>query len=314
MPLRLLRQRAALLANIRSFMAERDILEVDVPVMGVSTVTDPHLEAFVTTLGDQPYYLQTSPEYFMKRLLVDGSGDIFYLGKALRCEQGGRYHNPEFTMLEWYRQGMDDRDLAEELGLLLQTLSPGLQLVTRTYAQLFTHFLALDPHTADDQALRALARQKTGFDGQGEPRSTWLDLLFSHCIEPHLQEATLVFDYPVCQSALARCTTNEHATPVARRFELFWRGIELANGYWELNDAAEQRRRFEQDLALRRQLDKWQPTPDSAFLKALERGLPDCAGVALGVDRLLMCLLGETEIAAVLPFSAAQQQRDLRTF
>lgn len=298
-----LQQRAHLFAQVRAFFKEREVLEVDVPVLGEAAVTDVHLEPLICTAGDQLLYLQTSPEFYMKRLLAAGSGSIYYLGKAFRAEECGRHHRREFTMLEWYRTNFDDRQLATEIVDLLQWLMPGVATDQTTYGGLFEQAFGTCPHTATAAELRDLARQHVDFQGELESTSDWLDLLFSHVIQPTLERPTVVFDYPSVQCALAKVTPDAAGKRVARRFELFWQRLELANGYWELTDATEQEQRFKADLELRTSLQRRVSPYDRKLLAALRHGLPPCSGVALGVDRLMMCLLQHPDIANVMTFA-----------
>lgn len=279
------------------------MLEVDVPVLGSATVTDVYIEPLQVAHSSCRWYLQTSPEYYMKRLLAAGSGSIFYLGKAFRNDEWGRRHRCEFTMLEWYREGFDDAQLMAEITALFASLVPMEAVHTAPYGKLFEARLGLCPYRASAAQLRSLALDRIDFTGELENKSAWLDLLFSHCVEPSLEGIHIIHDYPSEQCALARVQANREGIPVARRFEVFWQGVELANGYWELSTPAEQRQRFLADQQQRRQQGLPVPDIDARFMAAVEHGLPDCAGVAMGVDRLLMCLLGERDIAAVMPFA-----------
>ncbi|WP_075186579.1 EF-P lysine aminoacylase EpmA [Teredinibacter haidensis] len=298
-----LQKRAQVLAVIRRFFSAHGVMEVETPLLASTTVTDPNLESLCVESENR--YLQTSPEYFMKRLLASGSGAIYSLAKAFRKDEAGNNHNPEFTMLEWYQPGFDDRQMAGEVIALIQQLKPGVTIVESTYAELFEQACGANPHTATTQSLRELAHQKLNIDWPDERRSLWLDLLFTHMVEPNLPDGVqIVFDYPQCQSALARTLANEKGETVARRFEVYWHRIELANGYWELIDAAEQNARFADDCAVRLQLQRPAIKPDARLIAALEAGMPECAGVALGVDRLLMCLTGAKHIDQVISFSS----------
>ncbi|WP_045855548.1 EF-P lysine aminoacylase EpmA [Teredinibacter purpureus] len=302
-----LQLRARVLSDIRSFFVEKGVYEVEVPLLSKTTVTDPHIDSLqvhdVCRRGDNAY-LQTSPEYFMKRLLAAGSGSIYSMAKAFRKDEAGRHHNPEFTMLEWYRLGLDDRVLAREVVELLQTLKPMVAVRYCTYAEVFEKACGLNPHRVSTQALRALAKERLDIDWQDEDRGVWLDLLFTHLVEPTLGASiVVVFDYPVCQSALARVTLNETGEQIARRFEVYWGGLELANGYWELTDGTEQKARFDSDCDARVALGRAPIAPDNALLEAMSAGMPACAGVALGVDRLMMCLFGAQHIAQVASFT-----------
>ena len=301
-------RRARLLAGIRAFFAARAVLEIDVPVLGRAGVTDVHIDNLVVA-GAPPGYLQSSPEYFLKRLLAVHPEPVYYLGKAFRAGERGRLHNPEFTLLEWYRPDWDDRQLMDEVEALLHNLgAAGRAPCPRLdYGTCFRDALGLDPHTAADNELReqaAAAADQPAVRWRDEPRAICLDLLFSLKVEPRLPEGVVfVSDYPACQAALARVVHTPDGVPVARRFEVFLNRVELANGYWELTDADEQRRRFAADGALRAALGKPVRPADERLLAALAAGLPDCAGVALGIDRLLMQLLGAGHIRDVLAFA-----------
>jgi lysyl-tRNA synthetase class 2 len=305
-----LRARARCLAEIRAFFAARGLLEVETPQLSAAATTDPALASLATrwpaATGAQRY-LHTSPEFPMKRLLAAGSGDIWQLARVFRDGERGRRHHPEFTLLEWYRVGWDHHRLMDEVvelvTLLLQVhaLAPAERLA---YRDAFATHAGIDPFSADAAAWRACARRH-GIDCSGlddAERDGWRDLLLSHAVEPALGQGrlTLLHDYPASQAALARVRPGD--PPLAERFELYWQGVELANGFNELADAAEQRRRMDADLARRRALGLAAVPPDGHFLAALEAGLPACAGVALGVDRLLMLHLGLDAIDEVLAF------------
>ncbi len=296
-------KRARLLAQVRDFFALRRVLEVDLPVLGESTVSDPHLDSLC---ADAPRrYLQTSPEYFMKRLLATGCGPIYSISKAFRAGDRGHRHNPEFTLLEWYRPGWDENQLMEELADLLLNVGcashRGAQCVS--YRDIFLATVNLDPHQANLDDLAELAGDIAQRDMSDEGRATCLDVIFSFEIEARLPPG-LVFvqDYPACMSALAQLGVDDQGVTVARRFEVFIDRTELANGYFELLDAGEQRRRFKEDNLRRRAMGKPEIPADEKLLAALEAGLPSCAGVALGVDRLLMHLVGAQHIAEVIAF------------
>jgi lysyl-tRNA synthetase class 2 len=294
---RALRARADMLRQLRAFFADRGVLEVETPLLSRSTVTDPALTPI--PCGDR--WLQTSPEYAMKRLLAAGSGPIYQVCKAFRSGEAGRRHNPEFTLLEWYRPGFSLRALMEEVAALVCTVLGNRPVAFASYRELFRERLGLDPHLATSAELEACVRDRLEYSGGEESRDTWLDLLVSHLVAPTLEDLVFVFDYPASQAALARLR-REGDVDVAERFELFVDGVEIANGYHELTDAAEQRRRFEADNAVLRARGEPARPLDEALLEALEAGLPDCAGVALGLDRLLMLLTGEDRLAEVLAF------------
>ena len=303
-----IRLRAEVLARIRAFFADRGVLEVETPLLAAAPVTDLHLHALQCryhgpgAADGRVLYLQTSPEFAMKRLLAADSGPIYQICKAVRNGETGRRHNPEFTILEWYRPGWDHHRLMDEIDELLTAIlgtRPGERL---TYQVAFERYAGIDPHAASDEALRrrveALGMEDTG----GLRRDDLLDLILTHVIEPRLGhcQPSFIHDYPASQAALARIRKGE--PPLAERFEVFSEGVELANGYHELTDPDEQRRRFVADLAARRAADLAEVPIDERFLAALEHGLPPCAGVAFGIDRLLMVKTGTREIGEVLAF------------
>lgn len=308
-----LRLRARVNAAIRGFFAERGVLEVETPILSAAGNTEPNIDSFTTTFsghvsaGPRLRWLRTSPEYPLKRLLAAGLGDCYELGRVFRNGEAGGRHNPEFSMLEWYRVGWDHHRLIEETMSLVRQL---LALVDRqarvevlTYRELFQRHVGVDPFTASLQQLQApLAGIQ--IDGEGLSRDDWLDLLMTHRIQPAFsrQVLTVVHDWPASQAALARIRPGE--PPLAERFELYLGQYELANGYHELNDAAEQRARFARDHAVRSERGAVLPPVDQALLASLD-ALPACAGVAVGVDRLLMCLLDTAAIADVLALDFA---------
>ena len=299
-----LRQRSELLAQLRGFFHQRQEMEVDVPLLSRATVTDHNIESIQARNGDVAAYLQTSPEYFMKRLLASGSGDIYSLGKAFRSAESGRRHNPEFSLLEWYRCGWDEHQLMDEVAELIATLVPDIAVRRCSYADVFIRHLQIDPHLTGLVDLQRLAVSAGSEAWAEESRANCLDLLFSVLIEPHLDDGlVLVYDYPACQAALAKYAEDSQGRRISRRFEAFLNGVELANGYCELTDATEQAARFAEDQRLRQQSGKAAVAADQHLLAAMEAGLPECAGVALGVDRLLMQLQGAESIEQVMPFS-----------
>jgi len=306
-----LKKRAAILQQIRQFFAARHILEVDTPLLSHASVTDPHIHAipaFFKTYGassEQALYLQTSPEYAMKRLLAAGSGSIFQLCKAFRQGDLGKIHNPEFTMLEWYHLNFDHHALMNEVDELLQGILQTPPAERFSYAALFEKFLNLNPHTASLPELINCARQHAiQFTTETSDKNLWLELLLTHCIEPHIgrEKPVFLYDFPITQAALARIRYDE-TPPVASRFEVYFKGVELANGFHELQDANEQRKRFITDLDYRTEHHLPHPPIDENFLAALTAGLPNCSGVALGVDRLIMLALNLSSIEEVLSFS-----------
>ena len=313
--LSVLRLRAELLAQIRAFFAARGVLEVETPALSAAAITDPHLASFNTCYsgpGSQhgrPLYLHTSPEFAMKRLLAAGSGCIYQIARVFRDGEAGSRHNPEFTLLEWYRVGFDHHRLMDEVAELVGMLLAGRLALAEperlSYRQIFQHHLNLDPHRATVADLAACAETRNISIPTGMPPDDpdpWLDLLLTHCVEPRLGSGRLTFvhDYPASQAALARLRPDD--PPVGERFELYINGIELANGFHELGDTVEQRHRFAQENAARRAAGLPVMPVDEHLLAALEFGLPDCAGVALGFDRLVMLATRKTSLAEVLAF------------
>ncbi len=301
-----LRQRAAMLARIRRFFARRGVLEVDTPSLGETVNPDPYVEFFTVPDGGRLRYLQTSPELAMKRLLAAGSGPIYQIGKAFRRGEAGRLHQPEFTLLEWYRPGFTLDRLMDEVAALLQALLEErvAGVTTFTYGEAFLEFAGL-PWNSPLSALRSKAETLGIPDADrlcGDDRRHWLDLLFSVAVQPRLPASRLVFvrDYPACMAALSRCKPDD--PEVAERFEVFVDGVELGNGYRELTDVEEQRRRFQHDLQLRYRLGRAVPPLDEDFLAALAAGMPECSGVAIGLDRVLMLKLGRQRLSEVLTF------------
>lgn len=304
-----LRLRARVLDLVRGFFADRGVLEVETPVLGAAAVTDPHLHSLTTAFVGPGapeglrLYLQTSPEFAMKRLLAAGSGPIFQVARAFRDGEAGRHHNPEFSLLEWYRPGFDHHALMDEVDALLQRILGTAPAERATYGEVFARYCGLDPFTAPLPALRDAAGPAGAGSGlDADDRDGWLGLLLSHRIQPGLGHGypVFVYDFPASQAALARVEPGP--PPVAERFEVFVRGIELANGYHELTDAAEQAQRFRADLADRRRRGLPEPNLDQHLLEALEAGLPACAGVAVGIDRLVMLAAGADSVAAVMAF------------
>jgi lysyl-tRNA synthetase class 2 len=304
-----LHQRAAMLARIRGHFAAQGVLEVDTPLLSRAAVSDVHLEsvpAAVAGVGDM--YLQTSPEYPMKRLLSAGLGDCYQVCHVFRDGERGVLHNPEFVMIEWYRLGFDAPRLMDDVEALLVVATSGLRVLPRaqriTYRQALLDHAGIDPMTATVLDLTA-ALARHGVDvpaSSAEDRDALLDLLVSTRVGPRLGRSapTFVHDYPASQAALARIRPDPF--PVAERFELYLDGIELANGFHELADPAEQRRRFESDQAQRRRRGQPLRPLDEHFLASLEQGLPECAGVALGFDRLVMTTLSLASLEEAVAF------------
>jgi lysyl-tRNA synthetase class 2 len=306
-----LRRRAAVLAAIREFFASRGVLEVETPALSPAGVTDPALEnvrAQVRSLGTQPLYLQTSPEFAMKRLLSGGSGDIYQICRVFRDDELGRWHQPEFTLLEWYRLGWDERRLMIEVQALIEAaLAAGGAVQQRPCVSIrYTDAVAAALGVPAEASAKELASRlaAVGVDvPAGLRHGELLDLAMATAVTSGFDPAALVFvyDYPASQAALARVKPDNPG--VAARFEVFAGGIELANGFHELGDSAEQRRRFEADLAQRRDAGRETPPLDEELLAALATGLPDCAGVAVGLDRLIALATGQTDVASVMSFA-----------
>jgi lysyl-tRNA synthetase class 2 len=311
-----LRLRARLNATIRAFFAERGVLEVETPVLSAAGNTDPNIASFALEFSGRlegaprTRWLRTSPEYPLKRLLAAGVGDCYELGRVFRDGEAGGRHNPEFTMLEWYRVGWEPQRLVDDAAALVQKalalVGRGAKLERVAYRELYRDMLGIDPMRDDIDRLRA-ALGDVRIDPQGLGRDDWLDLLMTHRLQPHFDAGTLlaVYDYPASQCALAQIR-GEGDDAVAERFELYLGPLELANGYHELADAAEQRGRFGRDLDTRAARGAPGLPLDERLLAALAAGLPDCAGVALGVDRLLMAMLETPRISDVLAFDFAR--------
>ena len=306
----LLEARSQMLRCIRDFFHERQVLEVTTPVLGHSAGTDPAIETFVTryqgpgSATGLPLYLQTSPEFFMKRLLAAGSGAIYQIAQVFRNGESGARHNPEFSLLEWYRPGFDEHRLMDEVaGLVNAVLERSLAVEKCSYCTLFEQQFGWHPLQVSLLEMRQSARERGIAIDTELSRDQWLDLFMSTLIEPGLGQRglTFVIDYPSSQASLAQL--NQEDPCWARRFELYYQGVELANGFYELSDADEQQRRFEADNHERRRNGQVPQPVDQALLDALKQGLPDCSGVALGLDRLLMLKLEVTSLDKVLPFS-----------
>jgi elongation factor P--(R)-beta-lysine ligase len=302
-----LRQRAHLLATARTFFAEHQVLEVDTPHLVSSTVTDVQIASFAVEAAGR--YLHTSPEYAMKRLLAEGSGDIYQICKVYRAEAGSRLHNPEFTLVEWYRADFNLSQIMHETAALTNALLQSAGLAPRalhpiTYADAFMQALGIDPLLASTDSLAGHSRQ-LGLAHDSVASSTrddLLDFLMATVVGPTLgrDRLTVVHHYPASQASLAMLDAADPRT--ALRFELYCQGIELANGFVELADAAEQRLRFEADIEARTRRQLAAPLPDERLLAALAQGLPPCAGVALGFDRVAMICLGASAIDQVIAF------------
>jgi lysyl-tRNA synthetase class 2 len=307
-----LRRRAELLADIRRFFSERGVLEVTTPALSFAGTTEPNIHNVALQLRAFPAaaqcYLHTSPELYMKRLLAAGSGSIYQICTVFRDTDNGRFHRPEFSMLEWYRLGWTYRRLLDEVLQLIQFVAGSAapaSILSFSYRELFQRYAGLDPLQASiDECEACCRRHKVDVPvGMGTHLDTWLDWILSAVIVPALPAHTLIgiYDFPSSQAALARIRPGTVA--VAERFEVYWGGLELANGFQELTDADEQRARFERENNVRAQRNLPQVAIDQNFLSALQAGMPESAGVALGVDRLLMALIGARHISEVVAFA-----------
>lgn len=308
--------RANILTNIRQFFSELAVVEVETPLMSQGTVTDLHLEAFTSRydfLVDAPdstnVYLQTSPEFAMKRLLASGYGSIYQICKAFRHEEYGSFHNPEFTMLEWYRLGFDHFDLINEVQDLLERILDCPSATRISYQQIFLDHVFLDPLTASLADLLKLIKDRgkhSNWLSEQADIDILLQFVFSEIIEPQigLTSPCFVYDFPRTQASLANISPLD--ARVAQRFECYYKGIELANGFNELTDAKEQLSRFQEDNVKRCKTGLTEKPIDHNFIQALEHGLPPCSGVALGIDRLLMLAMKKTKIGQVISFPIEQ--------
>ncbi len=299
-----LQQRARIYREIRAFFAERDVLEVETPLLSKTTNPDPQVASMLAHNQGQTLYLQTSPEFAMKRLLAAGSGSIYQICRAFREGEKGRRHHPEFTLLEWYRIGFDYQALMDEMEQLIDELSGGNNVYRRlSYRELLIKYAGIDFLNIELAELRTSCSELvSGTNVRELDFDQCLDLLISLVISPQLEGYLFVYDYPISQAALARASSDNPL--LAERFELFYNDLELANGFSELTDAGLQRSRFEKDNRLRASKGLPEYPLDDALLAALESGMPDCAGVALGLDRLLMVLLGLDTIDQALSFGS----------
>lgn len=306
-----LRNRAQIIKSLRDFFYERKVTEVETPLLCSAGTTDVYLDSILTTRlstrADHSSlktlaYLQTSPEYAMKRLLAAGMGDCYQICKAFRCDESGRYHNPEFTMLEWYRLGFDHHDLMSEVDDLLQVILKSQPAERITYQNLFLKYLNIDPHLASISDLEKIDPQLClALDHKVDTKDDYLMLLLSQHIEPQLgfEQPCFIYDFPASQAALSKVDNQ-----IAQRFEVYVRGIELANGFHELQEAEEQLKRFLNDNKKRKEIGKAEVSIDYRLIQALKQGLPSCSGVALGVDRLIMLALKQEKLSDVLSFDA----------
>jgi lysyl-tRNA synthetase class 2 len=301
-----LRHRAAFMARIRSFFTKQGYLEVETPVMGAFGVTDVYLESIPVECLGQSFFLQTSPEYHMKRLLAAGSGPIFQLSRVFRDDEAGRWHNPEFTMLEWYRPGMKYHEMLQEINIFLMQMLNTHPLQIKTYQEIFELFCGFNPFDVSLLDLKKQLKQYKLTDilsTDEQDIDQYLFLLMTHVIEPELAKydaPVAVIDFPVSQAALA-CIRGD----IAERFEVYFKGIELLNGFHELTDAKAQAARFALDNQ-KRVMQGLEPRAiDTRLLAAMSNGLPPSTGVALGVDRLFALMQKHHHIQAGLAFDIA---------
>lgn len=298
----MLRLRASLIIKIRDFFNNRGYMEVDTPQMARFGVTDVYLSNIKAKFRGQDYCLQTSPEYHMKRLLAAGSGPIYQMARAFRDDELGRWHNPEFTMLEWYQLGIDHHALMDEVDDLLQLVLQRPPMVRKTYQQAFYETCDIDVLSASIEELQAtLVRFNLDnvLVNNEQDRDQYLFLLMSHIVEPAISRNNIVavYNFPASQAALAQVRGG-----VAERFEIYCQGVELANGFHELTDIHAQTARFNQDCQQRQEKGLPISPPDEFLLDALAAGLPPCSGVALGIDRLIALALNQKDLASVLAF------------
>lgn len=307
-------ERALILQRIRQFFAERNVIEVETPALSLGTVTDVHLEAFscrynfLSHCSENQFvnlYLQTSPEFHMKRLLASGYGCIFQIAKAFRHEEAGRFHNPEFTMLEWYRLGFDHFDLMKEVAELLTIILGCKETTQVTYQQLFINLVGIDPLTANRNELIFIIEKNGKLSDwltMEQDNDILLQFIFSEIIEPKIGNITpcFVYNFPRSQASLAKISSEDNR--VAERFECYFKGVELVNGFNELTNYESQYKRFQEDNKQREEKKLPEKPIDKHFIAALSQGLPQCSGVALGVDRLVMLALKAEHIEKVVSF------------
>jgi len=301
-----IKQRAQLLKKLRIFFEQNAVLEVDTPILSQFGGTEPNLQAITANYHFQGKarvgFLQTSPEYAMKRLLAAGVGDCYQIFKAFRNEESGRFHNPEFSLLEWYQVGIDEIQLLKKIDQLLQQVIGSSAAQFCTYTELFVQHLEIDPLHSKIESLRELTASKIENPPHLERIDDYLELLFNYCIEPQIgnERPCFVTHYPATQASLAKISKT---TPnLSCRFEVFYKGLELGNGFYELCDADEQLQRFQNENKRRREMGLDEIEIDPNFIQALRNGLPESSGVAIGVDRLLMIITGANHIDEVISF------------
>jgi len=305
-----LKARAKIIRKIRRFFDECGLLEVETPLLSQYSITNQYIQSFEATYYNdsgksKPYFLQTSPEYAMKRLIATGYGDMYQLCKAFRNHgEVGHEHNPEFTILEWYRLRFDHHQLMDEMDDFLQFILNCKKAKRFSYQELFLHFLKINPFELSADDLKKLAQENNiNIEGKGYNWDTWTEILLSHLIEPKLnnEQPIFIYDYPASQAALSKI--REDNPRVCERFEVYFKGVELANGFHELQNAAEQLNRFKKDQQKRKQANLKHMEIDRRFIAALEHGFPHCSGVAVGIDRLIMLALNAKSISDVIAFN-----------
>ncbi|WMY97109.1 MAG: elongation factor P--(R)-beta-lysine ligase [Arsenophonus sp.] len=306
-------KRSKVINEIRRFFIDRGVVEVETPILSKFTVTDVHLFPFETQFiapliydNINKMYMITSPEYHMKRLIAAGSGPIYQMVKSFRNKEKGRYHNPEFTILEWYRPNYDMYRLIDEVDDLLQQILDCVPTNRISYQQVFQRYLNIDPLSLNlEKKILCDVAFKFGFSNayKEENKDILLQFLFTMGIEPHLgkEEPTVIYHFPASQALLAKISKEDNR--VAERFEVYFKGIELANGFCELTDPEEHKKRFQNDNKIRKKIGLPIQPIDKYLLEALHQVMPDCSGVALGVDRLLMLALKIEKITDVMSFS-----------
>ena len=302
-----LKKRAELFANLRAFFSDKGIIEVETPVLAGAPVTDLHIQSLTTEISfgnsSKTFYLQTSPEFAMKRLLADNPEPIYQIGKVFRDDPVSKHHNPEFTMLEWYRPGFSLEQLMDEVAELLVPLLESDSFPKFSYRQLFETHLNINPHQVGAEEISTIAQERIELSASELEKTDYLQLLMATVIEPQLPPTCFVYDYPKEQASLAVIEKNVARDIVAKRFEVYCQGMELANGYYELIDVDEQRQRFEADNNARQAHGLEVYPIDEKFLASLESGMPSCSGVALGIDRLFMAIHNIENIDKVISFS-----------
>ncbi|GLX83470.1 elongation factor P--(R)-beta-lysine ligase [Thalassotalea eurytherma] len=304
------KKRAQLVAKIRQFFQHHEVIEVDTPILSAGTVTDAHLDAFQTEYhfpsGKEPLFLQTSPEYAMKRLLASGYQSIYQICKSFRDEAFGRHHNPEFTMLEWYRVGLDHHQLMQEIDELLKCVLDSKPAELISYQNVFINNTGIDPLSCDQGELITYLRSNDKADDwliHANCIDTLLQFIFCEFVETNIgnERPCFVFDFPISQASLSKASDSDPR--VAHRFECYYKGLELANGFNELTDPDIQLKRFESDNIKRKLLGLPERPIDQRFVDGLKAGLPECSGVAVGIDRLVMLALSKANIESVLTFT-----------